>query len=666
MARCPLHVDAHGYMQLTRLGRFREALQLIREELPFPGVLGYVCVHPCELHCKRIDTDTAVRIRGVKRFLAQWEPGEPQHVVDCRPAREQRIAVVGGGPAGLLAAYDLRRQGYEVTLFEREQRIGGCLTYRIPQWRLPTRVRERDLSIIDAVGIRVETGVEVGRDLALESLLDAHHSVLLLVGFAGVQRLLSRESLGIGRSDRGTIPVEPTTGETAINGVFAGGDAISGPGSVIHALAGGRRAAESAHRFLVGDDLRRDRDGLEEKPLLWELEVDEAERQRRHRPPVMLHPAPDPLSEGEAVGEGERCLDCVCGLCTGECDFLARHCDVPRQLAAKIRDGPAADLEMVYSCALCGLCREVCPVGLDTGEMMLEARRQAVRDGLGPLRRHRRELRFFRFGVSRTFCLAMAEPGRRKSRRLFFTGCSLPAVAPRLTVRLYHELRRRYPGTGVLMRCCGSPAEAMGMADEARAARLAVAAAMERLGADELVVACPGCREALEAGDLGIRVRSTWELLAGEPELAGSRRGFTVAMHDPCASRYDPVTRSAVRELVAASGAEMVEPDFSGSTTRCCGLGGRIGDVDPRLARKMARRRADELAAPVVTYCSRCQMALGRGGAHVIHLAEFLFAANPGADFPRAASGSLRRYLNRLRVKRAFRGAAASGSDGWE
>ena len=81
VARCPLHVDARGYVQLTKEGRYQEALQRVRERLPFPGVLGYICVHPCELHCKRIDDDSAVRIRDIKRFLAELEPGEPQHLL---------------------------------------------------------------------------------------------------------------------------------------------------------------------------------------------------------------------------------------------------------------------------------------------------------------------------------------------------------------------------------------------------------------------------------------------------------------------------------------------------------------------------------------------------------------------------------------------------------
>jgi NADPH-dependent glutamate synthase beta subunit-like oxidoreductase len=666
VARCPLNVDAHGYVQLTRLGRFREALQLIREELPFPGILGYLCVHPCELHCKRIDTDTAVRIRDLKRFLAEWEPGEPQHVVECEPERDQKVAVVGGGPAGLMAAYDLRRRGWAVTLFEREGRLGGALASRIPEWKLPARVRDRDLSVIEAVGVEVVTGTEVGRDLELTNVCDGHHAVLLLVGFAGVQRLVGREILNAGPPDRGTIPVDPLSGETAIAGVFAAGDAVTGPSSVVHAMAGGRRVAETAHRFLVGDDLRRGREGHRPTRLLWQLEVDETERQRRERAPEMLQPPPRPLTEEEATDEAARCLDCVCDLCTSECDFLAKHCDVPRQLAAKIRDGPDRHLDVVYSCALCGLCKEVCPIDLDTGELMLEARRRAVRSRLAPLRRHRRELRFFRFGVSATFCLGMAEPGRRRSQRLFFTGCSLPATAPGLTIRLYHELRRRFPGTGVLMHCCGSPAEAMGLVDEARAARMAVAAAMERLGADELIVTCPGCRETLGSRDPGIEVRSVWELLAADAESVAARVGRPlVTVHDPCTARHDAAARAAVRKLIAATGAELVEAESSGPTTRCCGLGAGVADVDPQLARGMARRRADELSGQVVTYCSRCRMALGRGGAEAAHLAEFLLSREWPQDARRIARSSLRRYLNRLWVKRSLRRLAATDAVEW-
>ncbi len=655
VARCPLRVDAHGYMQLTRLGRFREALQLIREELPFPGILGHVCVHPCERHCKRIDTDSAIRIRDVKRFLARWEPGEPQHVVDCLPLKEPTVAVVGAGPAGLIAGYDLRRRGYRVTVFEKEDRIGGCLTHKIPEWRLPAAVRERDLSITEAVGLTIETGVEVGREVELSDLCASHHAVLLLVGFGGGQVLLDRESSGLGRSARHTIRVDPLTGMSDIDGVFAGADAVSGPGTVIHALAWGRRLAESADRFLEGRDLAEDRESHRPPPLLWQLEVDEVERRRRERSPVLLRRPPEPMSEDEAVEEGERCLDCVCGLCTAECEFLAKHCDVPRQLAAKVHDGPAPHLDMVYSCNLCGLCREVCPVDLDTGELLLEARRNAVRAGIGPLDRHRKELRFYRLGVSKSFSLAACEPGRRTAKKLFFTGCSLPASSPHNTARVYQELRRLSPGIGVLMHCCGAPAEALGMEEDARSARREVERMATGLGADELIVACPNCQRMFDRPDFGLRVRSVWQLLAEAWSPEVERHGLDVSVHDPCVARYDTATQTAVRKLIADTGAGTVELEASGAATRCCGLGGRISGVDPELARAVARRRTTESTHPIITYCTRCRSALYGGGGAPVHLLELLFTDDLDVALARKPFGAVRRYANRLLAKRSLR-----------
>ena len=272
VARCPLHVDARRYVQLTREGRFAEALQVVREMLPFPGVLGYVCAHPCELHCKRIDDDSGVRIRDIKRFLAEQESGEPDHVLDCAPATGKRVAVVGAGPAGLLAAHDLRRRGHEVVVIEKGHRIGGCLADKIPAWRLPRAVVDRDLSVIAALGVTVELDREVGRDIALADLRAGYDAVLLLAGFDGGQELLAGVP-ELARTPRGTVWADPVTCATGLEGVFAGGDAVSGPATVVHAMAMGRRAAESADRYLAGREVAADREPALPPALLWQLDI---------------------------------------------------------------------------------------------------------------------------------------------------------------------------------------------------------------------------------------------------------------------------------------------------------------------------------------------------------------------------------------------------------
>ncbi|MFZ5787732.1 MAG: pyridine nucleotide-disulfide oxidoreductase/dicluster-binding protein [Acidobacteriota bacterium] len=655
VGRCPLHVDACGYVLLTREGKFREALQLVRDKLPFPGVLGYICAHPCELHCKRIDEDTPIRIRDIKRFLAEWEAGEPQHILDREPDTGKRVAVVGAGPAGLLAAHDLRRRGHTVTIYERLDEIGGCLIHKLPEWRLPRSVARRDISVIAALGIEVRCGVEIGRDVSLEQLREQHDAVLVLAGFEGGQELLAAATPGLSGGVRGTLAADPLTCETGWAGVFAGGDAVSGPSTVIQALALGRRAAESAHRFLAGADLRADRESSLPARLLWTLEIDEAERARRERTPVMLQPFNAPMTELEAVEEAARCLDCTCGLCVKDCEFLTTYCDSPKKLARQVLAGVVDNRVMVYSCNICSLCAQVCPEHLDTGAMLLEARRRLVEQGQGPLPQHKPIISYFKAGVSKTFTMAMSEPGRQRSKRLFFTGCSLPAVSPRNTLRVYDELRRHYPGTGVLMYCCGAPAELIGMESAFEGAVEAIHREAERLGAEELVAACPDCLHTLKQSGVELRLKTVWELLSGKWRPEPRRQGATVAIHDSCKAQHEPPTHAGVRQLLRDAGATIEDVEYREGLGRCCGSGGMIYPVDPKLWERVSRRRGAESPHPMITYCAGCRSSLRGAGKDAIHILDFLFAEDWQAAAKAKPTGSIARYANRIRTKFAFK-----------
>jgi NADPH-dependent glutamate synthase beta subunit-like oxidoreductase len=665
VGRCPLHVDARGYVQLTRQGRYREALRLVRDKLPFPGVLGYLCAHPCELYCKRIDEDSPIRIRDIKRFLAEWEPGEPQHVIDRAPSRPERIAVVGAGPAGLLAAHDLARAGYGVTLFERQDRIGGCLVHKIPEWRLPRSVVDRDLSIIDALEIEVRTGTRVGREIGIDALREGFRAVLLLAGYDGGLDLLRGAQGELGRTIRGTLFADPITCETGVPGVFAGGDAVSGPGTVIHALALGRRCAESAQRFINGSDLREDRESPLPHRLLWTLDIDEAERRRRERTPAMLRPYNESLIEEEARDEAGRCLDCACGLCVQDCEFLANHCGSPKELARRVRANGADNdaLKMIYSCNICSLCATVCPEDLDTGKLLLEARREAVRVGKGPLPPHKGVVGYFNAGVSKTFTMVMPEPGRSRSKRLFFTGCALPAVAPKHTLTVYEELRRNYRGTGVMMMCCGAPVELLGMDEEFEGAKEQMRRMMDGVGAEELITACPDCLNLLKKSLPEVRVTTVWERLAGKWQPPHNREGVSVSIHDSCKARHEPGVHSAVRRLLEDGGGRIEEVDYARGLARCCGLGGMIYPVDSELSRKISRRRGDESALPMITYCAGCRTALSGCGKEAVHILDFLLAPNLRKAAQRKAPDRLPRYANRLRTKWAFRRLRPLGAE---
>jgi len=166
-AACPAGVNIQGYVQLTKLGKYREAIQLIMEKLPLPGVLGRVCPHPCESHCRRAEVDSPVAIRELKRFAAdQIDLSElPDYEIENR---SEKVAVVGSGPAGLTAAYYLRLKGYQVTLFEAQSRLGGMLRIGIPDYRLPPAVLDREIAHVLSLGIETRTGVRFGSDVTLE------------------------------------------------------------------------------------------------------------------------------------------------------------------------------------------------------------------------------------------------------------------------------------------------------------------------------------------------------------------------------------------------------------------------------------------------------------------------------------------------------------------
>jgi heterodisulfide reductase subunit A-like polyferredoxin len=169
--KCPSEVNAHAYVTLISRGRYAEALEVVRRNTPFPAALGRVCTHPCEEGCRRKDLDEAVSICSLKRFLTDWEDthGGFQKPVLPEPTLE-RVAVVGGGPAGLTCARDLALKGYRVTVFEREKVAGGMLALSIPGYRLPKDVVQREVETILAHGIELRTGQALGRDFTLDDL----------------------------------------------------------------------------------------------------------------------------------------------------------------------------------------------------------------------------------------------------------------------------------------------------------------------------------------------------------------------------------------------------------------------------------------------------------------------------------------------------------------
>ncbi len=466
---CPANINVQGYVALIGTGKYKEALSLIWENLPLPGILGRICPHPCEQECNRKDLDEPIAICELKRFVADQVKGEI--TLQKEAAREEKIAIVGSGPAGLTAAAYLAQKGYPVTIFEALPVAGGMLYTGIPSYRLPREVLAEEIRTIQSLGVEIKTNSPVGPDRTIDDLFrQGYRSVFLAVGAHQDQKLnipgedhpqvipgvvflrkvnlgqkvdlgkkvavigggnvaidAARSALRLGSEEvtiiyrrsrdempayeedvkeaeeegikflflaapieilhkdgkvsslrcirmelgepdaskrrrpipvqgsdftmevdtvipaigqipdlsflkgseiettpQGTIKTDPVTLETSKQGVFAGGDAVSGPWIAIEAVAAGKEAAISIDRYLRGEDLREGRKKPDLKKASFdEIYADQPKAPRKRMGTIPLEERRRSFSEvkkgfteNEAKREAFRCLNC--GLCS-EC-----------------------------------------------------------------------------------------------------------------------------------------------------------------------------------------------------------------------------------------------------------------------------------------------------------------------------------------------------------
>jgi len=191
---CPARNDVQGYVGLAAKGKYEEAIQLIKKTSPFPSVCGRVCPHPCESKCNRDQIDDPVAIQSIERFLADqdFSSGKP-YVPEVKEVRDEKIAVIGSGPAGLAAAYFLAKEGYKVSVFEKLPVAGGMMAVGIPEYRLPKDILSAEIKIIQDMGVEIKTGVTFGKDIGLESLKKDGYKAFFLATGLHQNRLLDAE-----------------------------------------------------------------------------------------------------------------------------------------------------------------------------------------------------------------------------------------------------------------------------------------------------------------------------------------------------------------------------------------------------------------------------------------------------------------------------------------
>ena len=179
---CPAGTDCQGYVGLIANGEYEAALKLIKNKIPLPASIGRVCPHPCEKACRRKNVDEPINIAQLKAFAADIDLKGSSYLPDVMVRTGKKVAVIGGGPAGLTAAYYLNIMGHSVTVYDMMDKMGGMLRYGIPQYRLPKEVLDKETALIESAGVQFVNNVKLGRDFTIESLKTENDAVIVAVG----------------------------------------------------------------------------------------------------------------------------------------------------------------------------------------------------------------------------------------------------------------------------------------------------------------------------------------------------------------------------------------------------------------------------------------------------------------------------------------------------
>lgn len=356
---------------------------------------------------------------------------------------------------------------------------------------------------------------------------------------------------------------------------------------------------------------------------------------------------------GERTREvSEGCTEC--GLCVKECLFL-RHYGTPKKIADLFDPENANSLAIPYECSLCGLCSAVCPFSVRPETFFLEARREAVRRGAGPMAEHKRLLGYERAGLSGLLNMRALPEG---CSTVFFPGCALSGTRPRVVEWTLAKLRETDPSVGVVLDCCTKPSHDLGREEFFAGKFGELKAFLLARKVERVLVACPNCLRIFRDYAPELASSTVYEELVekgGDPVETLSE----ATVHDPCVLRDFTEVQDAVRKLTTRAGVEIVEREESRGKTVCCGEGGCVAALASDFSGAWTERAASGAEGRrIVTYCAGCANFLSTRAevAHVLDLCADPSVAAGGK--PKASRGFVT-YLNRYRLKKRL--AAASG-----
>ena len=283
------------------------------------------------------------------------------------------------------------------------------------------------------------------------------------------------------------------------------------------------------------------------------------------------------------------------------------------------------------ACSLCGQCTVVCPNHFDMAHVCASARRNMVSTDKMPLAPHEFALMDMLFSNSEGF-LARPQPGFETCKYVFFPGCQAAAIAPATVRAAYEDLCARLEGgVALMLGCCGAICDWAGRYEMQDSTRVFLSNELAKLGDPTIIAGCPSCRKEL-AESVGGEILGIWDVLEdiGLPEGAKGL-GRPAALHDSCGARGDAHTQEAIRDIAKKLGVELVETEYSGDRSPCCGYGGLTAYANREVAGEMTEKCLERSDAPYISYCMACRDRFAREGRESRHILELVYGTDAGA-----------------------------------
>ena len=655
-AICPFHLDVRDFMEKMTRGAFGTAFKAYRNAVGFPRIVSALCAQPCRTVCPREQSDAAPDMRLLEKAAIAYAGNTAPNRYSM-PAKKERIAIVGAGPCGLACALRLASRRYDVTVYERSERIGGHLWDILPAEIILPDLEEQ---------FRFETyTLNLNQAVANLDELSGFDAVFLAVGADG-------DAFGLRPSPDGAFASDRP-------GFFLAGS-MTGVDSV-QAIADGLHAVHAIERFLKTGAMNHPHDNTE-----TQMKLD---------PSAVIPAAPVSATGGgvftkeEASAEAARCLRCSCDACIRHCDLMAYYRKYPERIRDEVAitiDPASLDGEETFAkklmatCNQCGMCADACPQKIDTGAFLLDSRRAMHKKGKLPWAFHDFWLRDMAHAMGEEASLIWERSGALPrgatgygaaphqswdrtsvplsrsgtSPRVFFPGCQLGASDPAYVTESYRWLTDAMPDTALWLSCCGAPALWSGDEELNGETRATLRHQWASLGKPELIFACPSCKQMFaeflpEAGSVFLFELMQRKAFVAKRNLSGS----TFSLFDPCSSRLEPALQSSVRALVRDAGARLEPLAEEGEWAKCCSWGGHVSIANPDYARTVVSKRIGQSELPYITYCVNCRDIFAGAGKESLHLLDVLFDLNSSARTP---PGFSERRENRARLRQLVTG----------